>query len=59
MGAGDGQYWVLNGTEPVRGNDGAKVMIDVTQKPQAAPAAPAVVPNADKGQRAKTGKAGR
>lgn len=59
MGAGDGQYWVMNGTEPVRGADGSKVLIDVNQKPAAAPAAAAVTPNADKGQRAKTGRAGR
>lgn len=59
MGAGDGQYWVMSGTEPVRGADGSKVLIDVNQKPQAAPAAPNVTPNADKGQRAVSGKVKR
>jgi hypothetical protein len=59
MGAGDGQYWAMNGTEPVRGADGSKVLIDVNQRPQAAPAAPSVAPTADKGQRVKTGRAGR
>jgi hypothetical protein len=59
MGAGDGQYWVMNGTEPVRGTDGSKVLIDVNQKPQAAPATVAPTPTADKGQRVTKGRAGR